>query len=580
MNVCMPVVGDVASTYWNNLSINSPAVVLSFNELNTVAPNGPQLLAASEAYKKAGYGDKCLYFSSPLAGHEYDMYHLNEIMKHFDKFCKDSVGVSIWSGKISTGFSGGDGSQAQPFLIKSGDELAYLAQQTNLSKTNTAGKFYKITSDIDLNYYPWTAIGTLAQPFGGMLDGNNHKIAGIQIFDYAADNQGLFGSIQGSSATAPVVVKNLTLSSGFIYGRTSIGGIVGRANNIKITNCKNYATVLGISNYTGSMCGLLSGVAVIDSCSNFGKISGAGSGYVGGIVGLSSVSSATTDNSYIRYCSNTGSLVGATWIGGLVGSNSGNLTVNECFNTGTIAASNNGVGGIVGYGYGLLTIQNCYNTGIVKQTANYTTAPIFAGGILGFPGTNVAGKYFKTIANCYNTGSVLTYNNLGVKEGITGSLSGGAAAGGSGVVSNCYYQDTLTVTNLSGGVAKTSLLMQSAGFVDLLNNGQTPAVWVQGGSLNKGYPVLAHYLPSNLLTVIVNYSKEDSHVTLYSNKSGIVLDIPDNTGATVSVYTVTGALIYQQFSTATRWNIPAKKGAYIISVRDQTHNFTGKTIVN
>ena len=82
VNVCMPVVGDVASTYWNNLSINSPAVVLSFNELNTVAPNGPQLLAASEAYKKAGYGDKCLYFSSPLAGHEYDMYHLNEIMKH------------------------------------------------------------------------------------------------------------------------------------------------------------------------------------------------------------------------------------------------------------------------------------------------------------------------------------------------------------------------------------------------------------------------------------------------------------------------------------------------------------------
>ena len=41
-----------------------------------------------ESYRKAGLADKCLYFSSPMAGHEYDVYHLNAIMGFFDKYCK------------------------------------------------------------------------------------------------------------------------------------------------------------------------------------------------------------------------------------------------------------------------------------------------------------------------------------------------------------------------------------------------------------------------------------------------------------------------------------------------------------
>ena len=41
-----------------------------------------------EAYRKAGLAKKCRYFSSPMAGHEYDVYHLNEIMEFIDKYCK------------------------------------------------------------------------------------------------------------------------------------------------------------------------------------------------------------------------------------------------------------------------------------------------------------------------------------------------------------------------------------------------------------------------------------------------------------------------------------------------------------
>ena len=88
VQVCMPAVGGYPRAVWENLNENSPALVLSWCHLNDRKHNGDQRRAIHEAYKKAGLADKCLYFSSPMAGHEYDVYHLNEIMESFDKYCK------------------------------------------------------------------------------------------------------------------------------------------------------------------------------------------------------------------------------------------------------------------------------------------------------------------------------------------------------------------------------------------------------------------------------------------------------------------------------------------------------------
>lgn len=88
VEVCMPAVGGYPQSAWENLDKNSPALVLSWCHLNNRKYAGGQHHAIRETYGKAGLGDKCLYFSSPKAGHEYDLYHLNEIMAFFDKFCK------------------------------------------------------------------------------------------------------------------------------------------------------------------------------------------------------------------------------------------------------------------------------------------------------------------------------------------------------------------------------------------------------------------------------------------------------------------------------------------------------------
>jgi hypothetical protein len=88
VQVCMPAVGGYPREVWESLDKDSPALVLAWCHLNNKKYNGDQHRTIREAYRKAGLADKCLYFSSAAAGHEYDVYHLNEIMKFFDKYCK------------------------------------------------------------------------------------------------------------------------------------------------------------------------------------------------------------------------------------------------------------------------------------------------------------------------------------------------------------------------------------------------------------------------------------------------------------------------------------------------------------
>ncbi|HHU87480.1 MAG: hypothetical protein ACOX86_12265, partial [Pelotomaculaceae bacterium] len=37
----------------------------------------------------------------------------------------------LWDGSVATGFAGGTGTEADPYLISNGAELAYFAQQVN-----------------------------------------------------------------------------------------------------------------------------------------------------------------------------------------------------------------------------------------------------------------------------------------------------------------------------------------------------------------------------------------------------------------------------------------------------------------
>ena len=179
-------------------------------------------------------------------------------------------------------------------------------------------------------------------------------------------------------------------------------------------------------------------------------------------------------------------------VGGIVG-DAYYVTINNCYNTGSISAIGYG-GGIIGHTDGYNTINNCYNTGMVWVQYPYD----YAGGIIGGGGT--------IINNCYNTGHIGCGDCYGggiSGEGeldviITNCYNVGYAYYGitryGADVTNSYYLNTCVVEP-GGGIPKTAEFMKIQEFVDLLNNGPTPnfAYKLDELLINGGYPVHSNF---------------------------------------------------------------------------------------
>lgn len=122
--------------------------------------------------------------------------------------------ISIWEGAVSNGLKIGEGTLDSPYLISSGEELAFLANQVN-SGTTYEGIYFQIAADIDLNGKNWTPIGNKSNSFRGILDGAGHTIANAVISITNANNDvetyGIFGTIGGGTDKA--VIKNIEFNN-------------------------------------------------------------------------------------------------------------------------------------------------------------------------------------------------------------------------------------------------------------------------------------------------------------------------------------------------------------------------------
>ena len=294
--------------------------------------------------------------------------------------------TDVWDGTVAEAFDGGDGTEANPYQIANGSQLAYLASIS--SPETTEGVYFILTADIKLNdtsnwqtwsadYLPanvWSVIGTGASKyFKGVFDGNGHTISGAY-----SNRDGLYGGIFGRVVGA--TIKNLHVKDSFFYSTKGvIGGIVGFAEeNSIITNCSSSATILAKVSGTDARIGGIVGSlneSVVSYCYFSGSVTaeGTGSNYgrsVGGIVGV-----AATGGNTITQCLNVGSVyANYVYAGGIVGrveGASGATSISDCYNTGSV----NGhiaVGGIVGSnGNENLSIKNCYTTGeLIGRASN------------------------------------------------------------------------------------------------------------------------------------------------------------------------------------------------------------------
>ena len=322
----------------------------------------------------------------------------------------------------------GSGSSADPYLVKTADDLNGIRLVPNA--------YYKLANDIDLrtsSYTAWTPI----DDFSGSLDGDGHKIIGLNINSSTLDNAGLFSSITKDNAE----VKNLDLYNVNIVGKTNVGAVVGQVTGagFKITGVKVSGTVNGTT-YVGGLVGNLTGGNINYSISTVSI--NATSSYIGGLVGQSNGSNIT-----MSYA--TGNVKGATFVGGLVGNATGSTnSITKSFTSGNVestSTSTSYTGGLVGRSYG--TVSNCYTLGNI--TARYNS---YVGGVIG--------NNYGTVTNVYSIGSIIGIPLNSAAGPIIGTQSGTA--------SNIYW-----VVQTSG-IYSSNI---SATKIDLLGNATKAATY-------------------------------------------------------------------------------------------------------
>ena len=274
---------------------------------------------------------------------------------------------TAWDGTTKTQPTG-QGTQASPYEIADGEQLAWLADKVNNASTVSA-IYAVLTDDIDLGGCSFTPIGKDFHEFSGSFDGQGHTISGLNVS--GVNDAGFFGVAKAAT------IKNIIVQ-GTVSGTSNAAGILARA---KTTTC------------TIESCGNEAAVTVI-------KSSG---GYAGGIVGTAVTTVTITE------CCNSGAIVsdgnGYSRAAGIAGylSGSGTITVTDCYNTGNVTSS----GYAAGVHAATASISKCYTTGQIQGGSNSKT------------GAFTTGSY-DTLTNCYYlTGSIPEGAKVGNSEALT-----------------------------------------------------------------------------------------------------------------------------------------------------------------
>ncbi len=352
---------------------------------------------------------------------------------------------------LAWAFTGGDGTELNPYQIATAEELQALGNNSSLWN-----KHFIITADIDMAGKAMNPIGSYWTPevpgtaFTGSFNGGNFVINNLLINLTTTDYVGLFGYTSGAE------IYNTLLANVSITGNLRVGGLAGCADNHSVyTNCYVEGNIHGTS-FTGGLVGDVAGGSLIDRGIVYAEVSGETYDtegltgvFIGGLVGVSK------SESVIMHCYYKGTVVGKVDVGGLAGANYSQSIISNSYAIGRVSGDedigglvgfNNqstifncytschvlgqdDVGGLVGWNYNSSSISNCYATGEVNGNSK-------TGGLVGF------NTYNSTISNGYAIGKV------------TGNTDNGGVVGWnseSSTVLNCYWNVQSTGQSLSSG---------------------------------------------------------------------------------------------------------------------------------
>ena len=270
----------------------------------------------------------------------------------------------------------GNGTEAEPFILKTADHLAWFRDYVNVGKVSACAKIADDVEVIDMSSvcheadaekqvaeFSWTPIGN-SKKYQGTFDGNGKTIRNLFIsstsneigfFGFAADcriknitfdnakvkgNDNCSTGILAGYASSCVIENIKTTGNCSVEGQYETGGIAGGANG-NISNCENHAIVNG-SYYVGGIVGnCFDSGNSITSCANYGEITGT-EDFVGGIIGYFGEGS-------LQNSANNGNISGKARVGNLIGY-ANICNINNVLGIGNITANYADCNGlIVGY---------------------------------------------------------------------------------------------------------------------------------------------------------------------------------------------------------------------------------------
>ena len=497
------IVADVTYEFVNIAEVNQYTITINY-AVSTGAVAAPTSKSFTVDYGTA-YGE-AETASPAVKGFAPDRYWLAGIVFDDATYTVNYTPVTVWDGSTGTSFESGSGTASDPYIIKTGAQLAYLGKlgaDATSAKGSVYGTgiYYKLGASIDLSGYQWTPIcfrDTTSTYnwtyFDGNFDGAGHTI--IMNISNTGFGYGLFQGVGAKS-----VVKNLTIAgkvsvkhrAGAIAyislagaaidnvhnyadilasntGEIWVGGFLGSSTKTTITNSTNYGKVVG-GTTTGGFCGSGSGT-VITNCVNYGDVSNnTGCQKVAGFIGNASGSTKITS------CVNYGKITGTgNYVGGITGMSAG-TTVDGCVNYGEIVGGAAYNGGITGTTQSSSKTTNSINYGKV------TASGVNTGGISGYLGAG------SELYGCTNYGAVSGTEDVGGIIGENQSNPGtatapnynygdveGTAVNIGGIVGNQYCKDYAHSINYGYNYGTITGPKCVGGIVGLVNKGTVGVV--------------------------------------------------------------------------------------------------------
>ena len=254
---------------------------------------------------------------------------------------------TYWDGSADKNFPG-EGTEASPYLISTPEQLAGLAERTNVDKEDFADKYIKLTADIYLTDYTdpnaenWKEWHPIAHEwklgedrgfFRGHFDGDGHTIYNLYYnggaewgadwdpedptfdvegylgnLDYTAFDRSLFGNVDGGT------IENLNVSGARMNGVGNVSALaIYTTNGAVIRNCHVEAVFRGFANTISGIVSQNDGI--IENCSANIDVTTAGCG---------AIVNNNKENGVVRNCTATGKIYAtAVFTGALAYKNEG-----------------------------------------------------------------------------------------------------------------------------------------------------------------------------------------------------------------------------------------------------------------